>query len=142
MGLTAILIGCVAGKRNEPCEARDLYTSDLFRKRRVYAEQSGIDWLIVSAKYGILQPDIWTHPYDVALTDLTKPEREAWAELVCGQLTLIYGRLARQTFELHAGGLYRRELERAFTERDASLVYPLAGLGIGKQKRWYLDRVG
>jgi hypothetical protein len=54
----------------------------------------------------------------------------------CGQLALIYGLLTRKTFEIHAGELYRRELGRAFAERDAALAYPRAGVGgIGRQRR-------
>ena len=46
--------------------AKDLYVGPLFRKRRIYAERcvhrgDAIDWCVLSALHGVLQPD-WPRP--------------------------------------------------------------------------------
>lgn len=39
-----------------PTAARDAYTSSKFKKSRSYAEHFGERWLILSAKYGFIEP--------------------------------------------------------------------------------------
>jgi hypothetical protein len=40
-----------------PTPAQDAYTSSRFNKSREYAEHFGERWLILSAKYGLIEPD-------------------------------------------------------------------------------------
>jgi hypothetical protein len=54
---TVILLGCVKSKLDNRAKARDLYCSPLWRGRRAYAEASGLPWLILSAKHGLVEPD-------------------------------------------------------------------------------------
>jgi hypothetical protein len=136
-----LLVGCVAGNRDEPAPARELYISRLFRTRRAYAELKGCDWFIVSAKHALLDPEAWTRPYDLALSQLTPAEREAWAALVRGQLCLRYGQLTGTTFELHAGAVYVKALRPLLEQDGATVETPLAGLGIGQQLAWYNRRL-
>jgi hypothetical protein len=134
---TVILIGCVSRKTMRPAPARDLYVSDLFRKRRSYAEASGRPWLIVSALYGVLDPDETITPYDFTLKRVGRRERAAWGELVASQLEQRLGVLAGRTFELHAGVTYVEPIRDALSTSGARLVTPLEGLGIGMQLHWY-----
>ena len=53
----AVLIGCVSRKNARPLQAKDLYRSELFARRRAYAEARGLRWFIVSAEHGLLQLD-------------------------------------------------------------------------------------
>ena len=63
-------------KRSQPCPARDLYDdSSLWRGRRAYAERSGAPWCILSAKYGLLAPEVRINPYDLALKHIKRGER-------------------------------------------------------------------
>src|SRR5438477_11428405 len=73
-----VLVGCVKQKRSIPCLAKDLYSSPLWRKRRAYAEHSGGPWMILSAKYGLVDPTQELAPYDLTLHELTSNERQAW----------------------------------------------------------------
>jgi hypothetical protein len=59
--------------------AQDAYTSSLFTKSRRYAERFGERWLILSAKYGFIEPG-FTIPgnYNVSFYD---PEAISTAEL-------------------------------------------------------------
>jgi hypothetical protein len=40
-----------------PTPARDAYTSSVFRASRTYAEHFATRWMILSAKYGFIDPD-------------------------------------------------------------------------------------
>ena len=55
--VTAVLLGCVSQKRDSPAPAKDLYRSQLWRRRRAYAEASGRPWMILSALHGLVDPE-------------------------------------------------------------------------------------
>lgn len=75
------LIGCGKLKAPSACAAKDLYTGPLFRTARTYAEKNCDGWLILSAKYGLLEPDRIIEPYELKLTDLRMNARETWRSL-------------------------------------------------------------
>lgn len=53
-----------------PCEARDAYRGPLFKVCREYAEKFADRWVILSAKYGFVDPDfIIPENYDVTFKD-------------------------------------------------------------------------
>jgi hypothetical protein len=136
-----ILVGCVKLKLERRAAAKDLYCSPLWKRRRRYAEGSGCPGLILSAKYGMLDPETRISPYDLALGDLSALERRAWGERVVGELEDRFGSLAGTTLEVHAGAAYRRAIEPGVTERGGTVIAPVAGLGMGKQLAWYaVDR--
>ncbi len=134
-----VLLGCTKSKRREPAPARDLYDpSPLFRGRRAHAEALGVPWFVISAKYGLLEPDRTVEPYDVTIADLTPAERRLWAERVVAELASRLGSLAGRRIEIHAGEEYRETgLVRLLRERGAEVAVPLAGLGLGEQLAWY-----
>src|SRR5688572_24263539 len=90
---SAILVGCVKSKGTRSAPARELYQSQLWAGRRQYAEDSGLPWLILSAKYGVLDPDDRVEPYDLALSDLAARSRTQWGERAVADLAARLGRL-------------------------------------------------
>jgi len=135
-----ILLGCAKSKRNHPDTAKDLYDSPLWKRRRAYAEASGRPWLILSARYGLVQPGARITPYDVTLAELSAGERAAWGERTVEELQRYYGSLSSMTFEVHAGAAYRRAIAPPLTRRGASIEAPLAALSIGQQLAWYASQ--
>lgn len=128
-----VLVGCAKSKLGYPAPARELYTSHLFRLARLYAEQSGHPWAILSAEHGLVLPDQVLAPYDTVIRDLDPDQQQQWAFKVDHGL--------RKHFPGHgrvivlAGSAYTRHLPAWLEEvRD-----PLKGLGIGKRKRWLID---
>jgi hypothetical protein len=80
-GNRIILVGCGKSKAAVACPARDLYTGNLFRSARDYAEAEvsagrASAWFILSAKHGLLEPTKVVAPYD---TKLTKATAGTWA---------------------------------------------------------------
>ncbi len=134
-----LLIGCVKEKSSRGGPARNVYASPLWGFRREYAERRAVPWFILSAKYGLLAPDTHIEPYDLALADLSPPERRAWSRDVLDQFKDVTRDLAEKTIEVHAGKLYIEfGLEQGLLQAGAKVSRPLAHIpGIGSQIRWY-----
>ncbi len=133
----AVLIGCVATKRDLPLPAKELYMSELFRRRRLYAESSGKPWFIVSALHGLVDPDEVIPPYDRSINDLTPAERVDWADRVARALRERLPSAVGRHVELHAGQEYATALRRPLEAVDIGFVTPLSRLRIGEQLQWY-----
>lgn len=76
------LVSCVSKKRDGVHAAKDLYCSELFKRSRKYVEQrleNGDKWFILSAKYGLLNPETQVGKYDETLNKMYKTERYIWA---------------------------------------------------------------
>lgn len=131
---TVTLVACVAGKLDHPAPARDLYVSDWFRKARAYAEASGRDWFILSARHGLVHPDQELAPYDDTLIGANASRRLAWSAMVARQLADQGYRPGFDRCELLAGRAYREPLAHVLPAFFADVLVPLASLGIGSQK--------
>lgn len=93
---TYVLISCVSKKRKlkegETIEARLLYDSTLFHKAWTYAEALNPDRIfILSAKYGIIDPDTKIPYYNETLVGKPVAERKAWAEDVLAKFRDKFG---------------------------------------------------
>lgn len=123
--------------------ARDLYASDLFRKRVSHVESLGLPWYILSAKGGLVNPSTPLRHYNTTLKSLTEIERAEWSIGVANQLmTELYyefgsPELRSVHVELHAGGSYCEPLGTILGLFGITVVKPVAGLGIGKQLAFY-----
>lgn len=158
MSVDVILVGCTKAKRTERSAARDLYDpSDLFRRRRRYAEAQGVPWAILSARHGVIEPGWEIEPYDFTIRQrLTAEWRPAlWAHGVLAKCFMLahrhavklpgepYARFVEPlTVEIHAGVDYVRAVELAVPRfaAEITLLHPVAGMGIGEQKAWYFGQ--
>jgi hypothetical protein len=137
---TAILLGCVSQKRRERAPAKELYSSQLWKRRRRYAAASGRPWLILSALHGLVDPDDLLDPYDLALAQLSAVERRAWGERVVDALADRFVVLTGAVFEVHAGSDYRTAIAGPLERHGAAIYVPLAHLRLGQQLAWYAAR--
>lgn len=146
--LTIALIGCSKTKavQTNPSGfalARDLYDSDLFRKRVAHVEGRKLPWYILSAKSGLLKPTTMLRKYDTTLKDLSDIEVAEWHLGVANQLMteLWYEfnqpKLSALTIELHAGSKYCEPLASILGMFGIKVVKPVANRGIGKQLAYY-----
>ena len=140
MSRTLYLLGCSKTKAPSLLPAKELYQGDLFRLARRYIEGIGAEWLILSAKHGLLLPDDIISPYDDSLQAMTREQRQAWG-LEVWTLGGLRDRMWRAplltSVVFLCGKLYREQLV-CRVRRCAGIVVdvPMAGLGIGAQKRW------
>ena len=134
------LVGCVKEKATAATAAADLYTSQLFRGRRRYVEQSCDRWYILSAKYGLLRPTDMVEPYDQTLDGAPRALRRAWASRVLNQLTTEVDDVRDCTFEVHAGMSYRDYgLVAGLRDLGATVEVPAEGLNQGRQRAFYAN---
>ena len=130
-----VLVGCVKTKRTTGAEARDLYVSALFDKRRRYAESTDKPWYILSALHGLIRPETLIEPYDVYLASQPSDYRRAWGEWVAVHLQRQEGELRGRAIEIHAGSAYVEACRGPLERRGATIRTPLSGLGMGQQLR-------
>lgn len=137
------LVSCTKQKREEASSPAELYMeSPYFRKMRVYNENTHDQWYILSAKYGVLEPQGETvEPYDETLRDATVDEKREWAKEVFSQLRARETLDEETTMVLHAGQDYYGELLPLLEETDVEIAIPTEGLAIGEKMAWYNDRL-
>ncbi len=131
---TIALVSCVKRKATTPQAAKALYTSPLFRLSRAYAQRYADRWFILSAKHGLLHPEMKVTPYEKSLTTMSTRARLAWAERVYEQMRregLLHDSMS---FLWLAGKKYQKELSRLLG--DFEQFDPLAGLRMGERLAW------
>ncbi len=155
-----IVVGCGRSKTAEPAPAMDLYNGSLSRAAIGYAKASGADWVILSAKHGLISPERVIAPYDFTAAQRLSARaleplcaRSAlWDEWLFHSIRVPLGGVVEDlgsglTIELHAGASYAELLEYALTWgfvfewcSRVTIEQPLAGLQIGERLAWYKRR--
>lgn len=127
------LVSCVKVKQERPAPARELYQSLWFRSARAFVEKQNAEWKILSALYGLVEPEQILKPYEVTLNKMAMDDRRFWARMTAQQI-------ARQIEPRHvtflAGKNYRELLIAPLEELGFTWDAPLARLGIGQQVSW------
>ncbi len=132
-----VLISCSAKKKNYPTQAKDLYDSPLFKYSLKYAETLKPDAIrILSAKYGLLNPEEKIKPYELTLKKMKKEEKIAWAQKVLNQIKKEFD-IENTEFIILAGKEYYTYLLPHFKHWKL----PLKGLGIGQRIAWLKNMV-
>ena len=110
--------------------AAEAYTGTPFRLNRQYAERVSHSWVVLSAKYGFVPPEFTIpEPYEVTFKHpKTRPIsvdrlREQVRDQQLGGYSVIVGL---------GGKEYRAAVATAFADLPVRLVYPFAGLPLGK----------
>lgn len=131
MSTRVALVSCVKSKQASAAPAGDLYTSQLFRSLRAYAEATADSWYILSAEHGLLRPDQVISPYERTLNNMRKNDRLAWAVRVQQQLLGVLPSGAEVI--ILAGERYREDLVPFLRRRGFPVSIPLEGLSFGRQ---------
>lgn len=126
------LVACCAEKLEKPSRAFELYQSDLFKKAVDYCRRHYNQWFILSAQYGLVNPNDVIEPYD---RKLKASDGEDWAHKVVVKLGLPPSVYGRTLYYAHAGKLYTDPLLA-----DVPMTFPMKGLGIGQQLAWYKEK--
>jgi hypothetical protein len=128
------LVSCVKKKNPVPMPARELYSSNWFRKASAYAEREADEWYILSAKYGLVEPDTVVEPYDQTLNRMPASARRAWAKCVFADLHRVLQ--PGDHVMILAGERYRENLLGPIREMGCSIEIPMKGLGSYTQVSW------
>lgn len=149
---TLVVVGCGSEKRGRISEARHLYTSTYFRKKREYAEAVGDQWVILSAEHGILAPTERTRPYDTTIDDLGEDDLDQLAYEVGMFLIDWVAWEQSDGTPVRVVVLVGKKYLQPLRERDAfstagaddGVFFPLQQNdlgGIGEQMEWLGERV-
>jgi hypothetical protein len=160
---TVALVGCGKEKLRHAAPAQDLYTSQLFRLARAWAERHCDLWGILSAKHHFVLPHEVIEPYDLTLKDLDVDHLKQWKwhanwklftklpwEVVKGpeEKIVLDGRVLTHRpdiglrgfeFVFLAGEAYEGALH-ATAGRTYPATFPLRGLGIGERMHWLKEQ--
>ena len=112
-----------------PTAAKNVYQGSPFKVNREYAETCGDRWVILSAKYGLIDPDFEIPSnYDVTFSDpLTKP-------ISVADLVRQVREMGPHRFDkviVLGGAHYSERVSKAFAGTDCEIVSPRAGLRTG-----------
>lgn len=129
------LVGCSKRKRAHPCPAADMYVGPLFRAAWRYAEGRGRR-MILSARYGLLDPATVIEPYDARVC--TDDDSRRLAAMVVPAVL----KLRPQQVTLLAPEVYCRHIERHLIMAGFPVRVPLQGLKQGQRLRWLVTHAG
>jgi hypothetical protein len=112
-----------------PIPARDAYTGAPFKVNREYAEKMSDRWIVLSAKYGFIEPGELIEQYEVTFKRMkTNPVSVATLRKQANDL----GLHDFATVIVLGGTEYRKVVAEAFAGTDVELEFPFAGLPLGK----------
>ena len=134
-----VLVGCVKSKVRHAAPAKALYDSPLWRKRRAYAEATGMPWGILSAEHGLVDPETVLEPYDRYLGSEPIAFRKNWSIRTANHVLERLRELDIDAVEVHAGAAYLQNgLGSLLSSEGVSVTWPVEGLSIGRQLGWYV----
>lgn len=133
---TLVIVPCGVQKiwdkqpQTGPTAAKNAYLSGVFKLNRQYAERFGDQWVILSAKYGFIDPDfVIPEAYEVTFKrkstgPITPIELRAQvSQRQLGKFAIVVGL---------GGKEYRTAIASAFHDLEVELQFPFEGLTIGK----------
>lgn len=136
---TLVIVPCGVQKiwdkqpQTGPTAAKHAYVSGVFKLNRQYAERFGDQWVILSAKYGFIDPDfVIPEAYEVTF------KRKSTSPITPVELSAQVSRLHLGEFGIVVGlggKEYRSAIAAAFHDFDVELQFPFEGLTIGKAMR-------
>ena len=130
------LIGCTSKKQDYECPAIEMYTkSNYFNLKLDYCRKINVDKIyILSAKYGLLEPETIIKPYNIHLKETSKDYRLTWSENVLKDLKDKTD-LESDEFIILAGNDYMKYLLKHIPNN----FNPVKGLGIGQQMKFFKE---
>ena len=133
------LIGCTSRKQDYSCPAIEMYTkSNYFNLKLDYCNKINVDEIfILSAKYGLLEPDIIIEPYTIHLKETSREYKLKWSKYVLKDLKEKTD-LKNDEFIILAGADYMKYLIGHIPNN----YNPVKGLGIGQQMKFFKNFCG
>ena len=115
-----------------PTPAKNAYVGAPFKVNRDFAEASGARWLILSGKYGFLDPDTLIEDYDKAFT---LPSSDPIGVTELRRQVREMGLASYGSVVALGGSEYSSRVSDAFAGTGVQVTAPAAGLPIGLAMR-------
>jgi len=137
--ITLCLVGCGKTKLDRLTAAKDLYTGNLFRAARSWAETCD-EWRILSALYGLVDPEQQLAPYEHRLHP---KDRAQWGQVVANRIVCEMSECGPFELVILAGKDYAAPVVAGMRSglgwrcNCVDVRQPLAGMGIGRRLGWF-----
>jgi len=116
------LVTCTKTKLAYVCPARRLYSASTgFQRHWRLAQQYDVRY-IVSAKFGLLDPEAMVGPYDQWLGSYSADDQLVWGHAIAADLAAL-GFGSDDVFYAHVSGWYFKPLAAAFQRKGWVLVH-------------------
>ena len=133
-----VFISCVKTKLPYEEMAKNLYCSNYFKTCYKYAQfLNPAHIYILSAKYGLLEPEDVICPYEMTLNNFSLEQKKEWAKFVKAQMKDKNIDFNQKAIFL-CGNNYSVFLKQAFVEYET----PLCNMGFGKQIKYMNEQMG
>mgnify|MGYP004512993149 CR=1 FL=1 len=120
-GSVILLVSCGRRKSSVPCQAKEMYNSFRFQQIKTIAENLNLKWYIMSAKYGLLNPESVIEPYDMCLTQCSDEYQQKWAQCIVSKFV---GLDKNTTFAVIANDDYSRNIVPLLVAEGFSVIAP------------------
>ena len=133
-GATLAIVSCTGPTQPFATRARDHFTAPLFQALCAFAEREAGRTFLLSAEYGLLDPETVIAPSRTVLDRKDVKRLQAWAGRVIEQLAPHLAGIERVILLANARS---REHLIDFLRQDGRTVdVPLEGLSLGEQLHW------
>lgn len=116
-----LLVSCGKRKSSVSCQAKEMYNSFRFQQIKTIAENLKVRWYIMSAKYGLLDPESIIEPYDMCLSNCSDKYQQQWAKGIVGKFI---GINKSTTFAVIANDEYSRNVVPMLVAEGFSVIAP------------------
>lgn len=129
------LVGDTKSQRKGRALAELLFTSNLFKHSRAYAERHSDRWYILSAKHGLLKPTDLIDPYSLSIRDHRPDDRFLLAQRILQ--TFLRERITtNDTITMLANTHYCEVLVPVFEGRGFTSIRPFQNKNAVEQIQW------
>lgn len=138
---TVYVLGCCKSKLLDAGDipAKERYTGEYFKRSMVYGTSRGAtedDFIILSAKYGLIDLNYKIPYYDLTLNDMKVNELKIWSDDVYQKMLELYD-IENTHFVFLCGIKYRRFL----IPRLPHTSVPTEGLQYGYSLQWFDSQI-
>ena len=136
-----VLLSCTKSKLDKPAPAQELYSpSPMFQKTLKYGKTLEPDKMfILSAKHHLVPMTKELAPYDMTLKDMSKDEKEAWAEETVKQMKSQGLNPQKDKFVFLTGNEYMKPLFKYIPEENVEK--PMDGKRMGERLKWLNSQI-
>jgi hypothetical protein len=134
-----VLLSCTKSKLDHKAQAQELYSaSPMFKKTLEYGKSLNPDKMyILSAKHHLVPLTKMLEPYDKTLKEMSKEQKEQWANETLRQMKSYGLNLDKDEFIFLAGSEYITPLKPYINNTQA----PMEGKRLGERLKWLNDQI-
>lgn len=139
--LTVAIIPCTNQKSNIPGRARDVWSGAHFQLTLAHAERYYDKIMVLSYKYGLIDPDFEIEPYDINIKDSSIKDKLEWWWQLRPQIQELCN-TKPDLISIYTGSYERDRIIKEFVNNGIeNLTIPWKGLGIGERMSIVYDDI-